>query len=363
MSPENKYKLFNMTSKFIKNSAYNEYWRGKQAKHARTNRWNRGHNVCYLQDIIGLPSCVSPDTEFNTGTPLCDLIKGRIIGTIFADKGKTFSSSDCASAASVIAAIKTATTADRGGRVYPLWSLLNFEDNTGDPSTGSIGNLTTATIVTQDGVPQFRFGYKGGELQHKVIAAMVGGAYDIFFVDDQYAIYGYKTTNGELSGFSVIQNYVDPSKFTVADAVNKYSYRVTLADIKQYRDLSTFVVTNSGILSAVGLINVTLSKLSNVTNVYKIKVIADGGTDLEPINGAAIAALTWTAKKSDGTAFTITSVADDTTLDAMTITFDSAMYTALTSGGTIQLYGPTASALAGAGVKPYEFRSLIIVKP
>lgn len=349
-------------SKFIKTSAYNEWWRGRQARHARTNRWNSNPNVCYMADIIGLPSCVSPDTEFNTGVPLCDLIKGRIIGVLFADKGKFFTPTDLATTASTIAAIKTATTAARGGRVYPLWSLLNFEDNTGDPSTGSIGNLTTATIVTQDGVPQFRFGYKGGELQHKVMAAMVSGAYDIFFIDDQYAIYGWKN-GANVEGYSVLQAYVDPSKFTVADGVNKYSFRVTLSDIKQYRDLSTFVVTNSGVLSAVGLVNVRLSKLSNASNVWKIKVIADGGTDLEPLNGAAIAALTWTAKLANGTALTITSTADDTALDAITVTIDSTMYTAMASGDTFQLYGPVASALAGAGVKPYEIISAIFTKP
>ncbi|HSW96889.1 MAG TPA: hypothetical protein VLF89_03610 [Candidatus Saccharimonadales bacterium] len=317
-----------------------------------------------MADIIGLPSCVSPDTEFNTGVPLCDLIKGRIIGVIFADKGKTFTSSDCASSASLISAVKTATTAARGGRVYPVWALLNFEDNTGDPSTGSIGNLTTATIVTQDGVPQFKFGYNGGEIQHKVMTALTGGSYDVFFVDASYAMYGYKTSAGEIHGYSILQAYVDPSKFTVADAVNKYSFRVTLADIKQYRDQTTFVITNSGILAAVGLINVRVTELSHVTNVYKMKVIADGGTDLEPINGAAIAGLTWTAKKvSDGTAFIITSTADDVANKAITVTFDSTTFTALPSGAQIQLYGPTAAALSGAGVKPYEFVSVIITKP
>jgi hypothetical protein len=125
-----------------------------------------------------------------------------------------------------------------------------------------------------------------------------------------------------------------------------------------------YIVLNSGITAAVGLINFQLSKLSNASNVYKIKAIADGGTDLEPLYGAAMAALTWTAVNlQTGAAFTVTSVADDTALDAFTVTFDSTAYTALTSGQKIQLYAPTAAAMDAADVTPYEGISVVITKP
>lgn len=319
-------------------------------------------NVNYLAHIIDVANCAAPDSVFNTGVPPCDLKKKKIIGIIFCDKGVSFSQSDCASAAAFIAAVKTKTTAARGGRVYPVWDLLNFEDNTGDPATGSVGNLTTATQVTSDAVPAFSFGYNGTEARHKRMAAMAGMSLDILLVDEGWAVYG--TADGDnIAGFSVLQPYADASKFPVSDSVNQYRFRVTLGSIVEYRDQSRFVVANSGLSAAVGLVNVNLSKLSSASNVWKIKMIADGGTDMEPLYGADLDGLTWTATNLEtGDDVTITSVATDAALDAMTVTFDSTEYTAMTDGDRIQLNGPSAIDMAGVSVKPYEMISVILEK-
>lgn len=321
-------------------------------------------NVAFMADVIGLANCANPSSIFNTGKPPCDLKKTKMKGVIFLDKGLTFSGSAVASAAAFIAAIKTATTAARGSRAYPMLDLLNFEDNTGDPSTGSIGNLTTATIVTQDAIPAFKFGYNGYEAWHRKMSAMNGASLDVLLVDDQFAVYGLEVAQGIFGGFSVLQAYADVSKFVVSDAVNQYAFRITLGSILEYRDNSTYIVANSGLTSALGLINARLVELSHSTNVYKIQMIAEGGTNLEPTYGAAVAALTFTATNlQTGAAFTITSVADDTALDALTTTLDSTAYTALASGDKVQINPPSAATLAAAGVKPYEFLPVIVTKP
>lgn len=315
-----------------------------------------------MADLKNLANCASPDSVFNVGIPPCDLAKKKIKGVIFADKGVRFSTSDTASVAAFIAAVKTKAAAARGGRVYPMFDILNFEDSTGDPATGSVGNLSTATIVTNDAVPAFRFGYNGTEARHRRVSAMAGAQLDMFIVDDQWAVYGTLDGN-DFAGFSVLQAYSYTSKFIVSDSVNQYSFRVTLADITEYRDNSVYVVTNSGLSAASGLVNVQMSKLSNVTNVHKIKMIADGGTDMEPLYGAAIAALTFTAQNLEtGAAFTVTSTADDTTLDALTATLDSTAWAALNTGDRVQFNGPTAAALSAAGVKYFEFLPVILVK-
>lgn len=317
-----------------------------------------------MATILNIPDCASPDTLFNTGKPLCDFIKGiPKKGILFLDKGKSFSAAELATPATLIAAIKTATTAARGGRVYPIWDINNFEEETGDPSTGGVGNMSTETIYISDPIPAFKVGYGGGEIQHSRISLMSGGSYDVMIIDDGYVLYGTKTADGGMKGWSTSSLYVYPSKFRIADAVNQYAFRLQLADISEYREQAAAVKLSSAIISAYGLISVQLSKLSNASNVYKIQAIADGGTNLEPVYGTAISALTWTATAvSDGSAFTITSVADDTTLDAYTVTFDSTLYTALASGGQILLKGPLAAALAGASVAPYEFISVILTK-
>jgi hypothetical protein len=318
----------------------------------------------YLADILSLANCESPDSIFNVGVPPCDMAKKKMKGVIFADKGVTFSGPETASVAAFIAAVKTKTTAARGNRVYPLWDLLNFEDNTGDPATGSIGNLTTATIITSDAIPAFRYGYNGTEARHKRIVAMMGATLDVFFVDQQYAVYGTEVSSGVFGGFSVLQAYADTSKFIVSDAVNQYSFRVTLGSITEYRDKSHYVVTNAGILAAVGLVNVVLSELSKTGGAVKLLAIADGGTNLEPIYGPDISALTWTAKNlQTGAAITVTSVADAPADNAYLVTLDSTAWAALASGDKVQIYGPTAAALGGAGVTPYEMISVIVTKP
>lgn len=318
-------------------------------------------NVAYFADILGLANCASPDSVFNSGIPLCDLAKGKIKGVILADRGVSFTPADRASVASMIAAIKTKTTAARGSRVYPVFDINNFEDSTGEPQTGSIGNLSTATIVVQDGIPVFRFGYNGSEKRHARMALMNGASLDVFFIDDKFAMYG--TQSGDnLKGYNVLQAYTYVSRFIVADAVNQYSFQLTLGSIAEYRENSNYVVLNSGVLSAQGLIDVELFELSNVANVYKIQPIADGGTNLSAndTTNAAIAGLTFTAKRLDtGAAIPITSVAADNTLDALTVTFDSTAWTAA-AGQDVQLNGPSAADLAGAGVKPYEMIPVII---
>lgn len=345
--------------KFIKPSRYNH----AKPITSRALRLMPHKNVDYL-DIVGLANCANPESVFNTGIPLCDLKRKKIKGVILADAGVSFSGADIASTAAFIQAVKDKTTAARGGRVYPIWDINNFTDNTGDPSTGSVGNLSTATIVTSDAVPTFQFGYNGSEARHKKMSAMNGASLTVFFVDSQYAVYGTEDGNGGIKGFDVLQAYTNTAKFIVADAVDQYAFRLTLGDISQYRELSQFVVTNSGLLSAVGLINVYMTELSKAANVVKVKVVEEGGTDLEPLYGADIAGLTFTAVNlQTGASFTVTSVADDTSLDALTITLDSTAWTALASGDKIQINPPSADDLAAAGVKPYEFFALIVEKP
>jgi hypothetical protein len=318
-----------------------------------------------MADILNLANCASPDSIFNVGVPLCDMAKKKIKGIIFADKGVTFSGSDIASVASFIAAVKTKTTAARGSRVYPVWDILNFEDNTGDPSTGSIGNLTTATIVTQDAVPAFRFGYNGTEARHKTMALMAGASLDVFFVDEAFAVYGTLDAEGVFGGYSILQAYADTSKFPVSDSVNQYSFRITLGSIVEYRDNVRFVVANNNLTEAVGLINIYLKAASSVANVHEIETIAEGGTNLFDYYASTLDDVAnWVAKRLDtGAAITITDVAQDVPNKRFEVTIDSATWTALPSQTQVQINLASAATLAAAGVKPFEGVSVIVVKP
>lgn len=317
----------------------------------------------YLADILNIPNCATADTEFNTGVPLCRLKKKKIIGVIFADSGVYFTAAHRASAAAFLTELDTKTTAARGSRAYPLWNIRNFEDQTGEPQKGALGNLTTSQANIADGIPVMNFGYDGDEIQHQVLSIIETGSYSVFLVDENYVVYGTKSGDNMI-GFSIEDIYVPLSKFPVSDFVNQYSFNITFSSMTEWKSNSAFVVTTSGITAKVGLINITLSQYSLVSNVAKLYMIAKGGTNVEPLYGAALDGLTWTAQNATtGAAITVTSVATDATNDVMGVTIDSTEYTALASGTTIKILGPTPAAMAAVSIKPFEFVPVVITKP
>lgn len=316
----------------------------------------------YLADILNLPSCATEETTFNSGVPLCDLKKKKIIGVIFADSGVYFSAAHRASASAFLTELAAKTTAERGQRCYPLWNIRNIEDQTGEPTKGGVGNLSTSQVPISDGIPSFNFGYNGGELQHAILAKVESGNYDVFLVDAAFTVYG-TTSGNNMVGFTTEDIYVNPSKFPVADFVNQYSFTIAFASMLEYKANSAFVVTNSAITTKVGLINVPLAVLSSASNVHKILAVAVGGTNLQELYGTAISGLTWTATNvQTGASFTVTSVANNATDDCYNVTLDSTAWTALSSGDQVEIKGPLPAALAGASVSPYEMISVIVTK-
>lgn len=307
-----------------------------------------------MKNILDVANCAKKDSRFNTGVPLCDIVKKKIRGVLFMDKGVTFTGSEINSVAAFIQAVKAKTIAPRGQRVYPVFDLLNFEETTGEASTGATGNLTTATIRTSNATPSFTIGYSGSEARHKNMSAMEGMSLDFMLLDEQFAVYGTEKEGG-IGGFAVLEAYTNTSKFIISDAVNQYSFVVSLANISEYKDNSMYVVTNSGILTAVGVINIGLEEFDHSANVLKLAVIADGGQDLYDLHGAAIAALEFSARNlEDNSVIPVTSVAVDAANKVLTITLDTTAYGLIPAGGQFEISGPDASTLADAGIKPYE---------
>ncbi len=317
-----------------------------------------------MANIKNLANCANPESIFNVGTPLCDLKRRKLRGIIFLDKGVTFSLDELSTVATFIAAVKAATVAPRGQRAYPVWDITNFEDNTGEPTTGGVGNLSTATIVTGDAVPAFSFGYNGAEIRHKRLAGLAGASLDVLFVDDQWAVFG--TEKGpELGGYDVLETYVNAAKFIVSDAVNQYSFRISLSSIAQYRDLSMFVLANAGISSAVGLININ-NELDGpfATATFTIVPTADGGTNLQEVYGATLAsAPLWRARRADTNANVVVStVVQNVAKRGYDITIAAGDFAALAVGAGLKVNEAIASALSAAGIAPYEGVEVTIVK-
>ena len=117
------------------------------------------------------------------------------------------------------------------------------------------------------------------------------------------------------------------------------------------------------------LIDVNLAYISNSTNVFKIGLSIFGSNLVGAYNtydtiGTLAAGLTFTAGTGAnyGTSLTITSVAVDAALKALTVTFDSTAYTALPGGTIIQLSAPIPSVLDAADIVETEILPVLLTK-
>lgn len=311
-----------------------------------------------MASLLNIGVC-GADGELATGKPFCDLIKGRMKGVIFADNGVTFSEADMASQTTFAAAVQTKSRAARGSRIYPIWNLNNFEDKTGDPNRGGVGNLTTKQIITSSPIPQFDIAHSGGELLHKKLLQLEVGSYDIFLVDSNNVVYGKATSTGELGGYTIYQNYVYPSKFIVSDAVNQFRFEVTLDSYQEYRDSASFFAADSSIADINGINNVVVTLFNQTTNVAKIKLVADGGKNLFDLSSIKTAMTTAgsiiATNKQTGASFTITSVAaTDTTNKVFTVTLDNTAYGLLSSGDKVTIDMAAPSVLYANAIDGFE---------
>lgn len=117
------------------------------------------------------------------------------------------------------------------------------------------------------------------------------------------------------------------------------------------------------------LIDVNMALLSNVTNVHKITMKIPGSNLISDFNigddyGTTIATLDadFSAASSEDGALAITSITYDSTLKALTVTYDNTAYTAITAG-TITLTPPTPAQLDAADVVGIELLPVTYTKP
>jgi len=320
-------------------------------------------------DILNLPNCGGVTGTFNSGVNLCDIIKDIPYGLLLMDAGVEFDAADRADVATFVDAIKTKTRAARGSRVYPLWDLVNFEDQTKEATRGTVGNLSVTDLKLVDAVPGFKFGHYKGELFHAKLSKAERESLRLMIIDQNFAIYGTKKANGNMTGYKLNEFSVDPSKFATPQGAAQYPFNVVLASLLEYKDNMAFVQADSTLANISGLIDVNLTEFNLASNVVKVKILTDGDQqnlfDLYATELAAAGA--WVLKnKQTGATVSITSVsAADTTNKVWAITMDSTAWTALTSGQFFTLDLNTAAILSATYlVDGYESTGLIeIEKP
>lgn len=319
-------------------------------------------------DILNLPNCGGVTGTFNSGVNLCDIIKDIPYGLLLMDSGVEFSEAERADVETFVAAIKTKTRAARGSRVYPMWDLVNFEDTTKEATRGTVGNLSTSDIKLVDAVPGFKFGHYKGELFHQKLSKAERERLRLMIIDQNFAVYGTKKASGAMTGYSLNEFSVDPSKFATPQGAAQYPFNVVLASLLEYKDNLAFVQTDATLANISGLVDVNLSLFNQASNVMKVRVLTDGDQqDLYDLYDTELGVVgAWTLiNKATGASITITSVTLDATNNAWIITIDNTAWTALASGAKVLLNLAAASVLSATYlVDGYESTgTLEITKP
>lgn len=320
-----------------------------------------------MADILSLPNCGGSTSTFNSGTPLCDVIRKEPKMLILLDSGVEFNASNRASISAFVTALRTATRAARGSRAYPIKDLTNYEDKSAEPTKASIGNLSITQITMQSGVPAFSFQHRKGELFHAQLGAAENANQTLCILDSAYVIYGTKTAGGNFTGWSLSEFYAELAKFATATEPSKYPFNVTLANISEYKENLAFLQLDATVLNVSGLVDVNLNTsgapVVQATNVAKITPIARGGKNMG-VNWAVELAATaaWTAKNdSTGASMTLTSVTWDSANSRFNVTVDSTEYAALSSGVKVRIDLASASALSGLGIDGFESTGYVTI--
>lgn len=313
-----------------------------------------------MASLLDVGNC-DTNSLLNTGIPYCDIKKGRLYGVILLDDGVVVPAASMGSQALFNTWLATAAQAARGSRAYPLIGVFNnFDEQTPTPNKASVGNLTTKQVVIDDPIPVLSLAHSKGELLHKKLMQLEVGNYDVLLVDKSYEVYGVRQSNGDLGGYSIYQTYVYPGKFLGSDAVNQYHFEITLDSLQEFKQNSGVFGASAAIGNIAGLNNVVVSLFNQTTNVEKISFIADGNKNLFDLsaistvfvaNSGAIIA----TNKQTGASFTITSVAaTDIANKVFTVTLDSTLYAALTTGDKVTINLAAPSVLKGLGIVGFE---------
>lgn len=309
-----------------------------------------------MADLLNLPNCGGSTGTFNSGFPLCDVIRKAPKALLLLDAGVGFNSSDRASVSALVTAIKNATRADRGSRVYPIMSLTNFEDTSKEATKAAIGNLSIQEITMQEGVPSFNFQHRKGDLYHKQLANAENSNLTLMIIDDAYVVYGTQTAGGLFTGFSLSEFKAQLAKFATASTPSTYPFSVTLDSITEYKENLAFVQLDSTVLGISGIIDTVLSLDSQSVNVANIKAIGTGGKNLGDLYSTELAAVgAWEAINAQtGAGMTITSVTWNGTTKNFVVTVDSTAFAALSTGNKVNINLVAADDLSTLGVDGFE---------
>ncbi len=302
----------------------------------------------------------------NTGELACDKSRG-VLKNIFIFNGD-IASEDYADEATFTAHLSSLSklSKDDSNKLFVINEAQNLEDASEANKEGTLNLGFKATLA--EGKPGYKIKvFAGGDLL-KRLRKFNNQTVRIFEYDSNGVVWGTKSGN-LFRGFQA-KLFFAGNKIATGQNVEEGIVEITVSILSttEYFDNDYWAET-TGNLDVSALLDVTMKVISNVDNVYKIGLEIEGSGLTGAYNiwddyGAAIANTTFTAATGAkfATPLVVTSVAADSALKALTVTFDNTAYTGLTGGTTIKLIPPTPTVLDAADIVDTEIIPLIITK-
>ncbi len=300
------------------------------------------------------PLCAS--NYGNTGYGDCFFEIGKIKGAIQVPNNFQISLTDLATLDTFL---KAKLYAAIGTRIFPYKGFETVTDNTEEPTynTTDYGYR----YKTRDGYYDMTFRYfTGGPMLQNEMQKNSGPGKSFLFYDDNNALIGYKS-GSFLKGIPDVIFEALPFRFNTGADSAQLLLRFIFDPVYMSKGNLGYIKLPQGSLfnfrDLNGLQEVDLQLFSLASNVAKIQPLTKvGGVNLEEVYGATLAnASRWRARKrSNGANIPITSVADDPTNDAYTMTFDSATVSGMAPTDAILLRGAEAADWNSNGVAGFE---------
>jgi hypothetical protein len=281
-------------------------------------------------------------------------------GMIQVPKDATFTEQQLATL--VAHATTKAKEANSSNRFYPWPQFIAMEPGGGEPNKEELDNGSSITTWENDYAFTGQI-YEGGVPVNNFLRTRNGQ--DIYFIGYGRG-YAFGTIeNGVYKGFKAKNYWSNAQKPGAYKTRSQYVFGFNV-DVKDLNE-NVWYVKAEGIEDVPALKTLELKVVSSpaisATGVVDCSLKLKGyGTDYVAINGAAIAALTFTAKnKATGAAITVTSVAVASGNLRFDLDHTDTDYPAST--GVIVITGPSISALEGAGTLNAEILPVEVTVP
>ncbi len=314
-----------------------------------------------------MPLSLCGSSVNNTGELTCDKSRG-VLKKLFLFNGEIGAAS-YADAETFLAKLATNSklSKDDAQKIFVINEAQDIADASESNKEGSLNQGFKSVLL--EGKPGYKIKFFAGGDLLKRLRSFNNQTIRVLEYDANGVVWGTKSGTN-FKGFQA-KLFFSGNKLATGQNVEEGVVEVTVSILStsEYFDNAYWMETEGNIEDVKGLIDVTMAKVSNSSNVYKISTKVVGSNLKENYNiyddyAALIAALTFTAGTGTnyGTSLAITSVAVDASLKCLTVTFDSTAYTALSSGTKIKLVPPTPAVLDAADVTGIELLPVILTK-